>query len=601
MNLLGGRLRADRIRTAAARLSGRTASHALVLGLAVGVATTATVTPVQRAVNQAFESFAIEDPATGEAAFALAPELVDQPFFPPPQGDVLNALKPRPSILAHVVQAGDTVVKLADKYRVTPNTIVWANNLTNPDRLPVGHALLILPMSGVLYDVKQGDTIESVATKFQIEPEMVADANGLALGKTLLPNDQLVIPGGRPLEPERPEPATRSVDRTDPSAGRQTPGAPATTQLAPPPAPAAPPPVPTPMRPTTYEVAEGDSIVSISRRFNVSTGTIALANGLTGTAADSIKVGQKLIVPPVDGVMHKVGDGDTVRDLAAYYGVDTGAIIKANLLPEPYVLLPGQTLLIPNGKVPDPPPPTPAPPPEPTPLAYTVAEGDSLIAIADRYGVDARVIARYNGLERSDLIAPGQNLLLPGAQPRAASTGGAAPRSAPAPAPAPAPAAPAARVVQSPLQAAAALVAPIVRPAAPTPAPKPVVPAADNWGLVGVASKFLGSAYVWGGQSPRGFDCTGFTWYVYQQLGRSIPLHDLWGQMQSGPRVSRTNLQAGDLVFFANTYMAGLSHVGIYIGGGRFIHAGSERTGVTVSSLSDAYWSPRYYGATRPW
>ena len=88
---------------------------------------------------------------------------------------------------------------------------------------------------------------------------------------------------------------------------------------------------------------------------------------------------------------------------------------------------------------------------------------------------------------------------------------------------------------------------------------------------------------------------------MFGQTGKWIPNHDLWGQMQSGPRVGRDNLQAGDLVFFANTYMAGLSHVGIYIGGGRFIHAGSERTGVTVTSLGDPYWAPRYYGASRPW
>ena len=73
----------------------------------------------------------------------------------------------------------------------------------------------------------------------------------------------------------------------------------------------------------------------------------------------------------------------------------------------------------------------------------------------------------------------------------------------------------------------------------------------------------------------------------------------LWGQMNAGPRVPRDQLQAGDSVFFANTYMPGLSHAGIYIGGGRFIHASDERTGVTVSSRSDSYWGPRFIGAAR--
>ena len=72
-------------------------------------------------------------------------------------------------------------------------------------------------------------------------------------------------------------------------------------------------------------------------------------------------------------------------------------------------------------------------------------------------------------------------------------------------------------------------------------------------------------------------------------------------QFGFGQPIAPLEMQPGDLVFFANTYMPGLSHVGIYIGGNRFIHAGSERTGVTVTSLSDGYWAPRYYGATRPW
>ena len=114
------------------------------------------------------------------------------------------------------------------------------------------------------------------------------------------------------------------------------------------------------------------------------------------------------------------------------------------------------------------------------------------------------------------------------------------------------------------------------------------------------AQKFLGSNYVWGGHSPAGFDCTGFTWYVNQQVGLRIPQHDLQGQMNSGPRVQKSELKAGDLVFFQNTYRAGLSHVGIATGDGRFIHAASERQGVTTSRLDDAYWAQRYVGATRP-
>ena len=110
--------------------------------------------------------------------------------------------------------------------------------------------------------------------------------------------------------------------------------------------------------------------------------------------------------------------------------------------------------------------------------------------------------------------------------------------------------------------------------------------------------QFLGRPYVWGGTGPYGFDCSGFVWYVHKISGKDIS-RGLWGQMNAGPRVPKNELQAGDSVFFANTYMPGLSHAGIYIGGGRFIHASDERTGVTISSMSDSYWGPRFIGATR--
>jgi cell wall-associated NlpC family hydrolase len=122
---------------------------------------------------------------------------------------------------------------------------------------------------------------------------------------------------------------------------------------------------------------------------------------------------------------------------------------------------------------------------------------------------------------------------------------------------------------------------------------------AGGWGIVSIASRYLGYAYVWGGTSPSGFDCSGLVWYVYRKAGNPIP-RDMWGQYQSGTHVSRGNLQPGDIVFFANTYGSGLSHDGIYIGGGRFIDAADYGIGVTVSSFT-SYWSGHYYGAVRPW
>lgn len=118
-------------------------------------------------------------------------------------------------------------------------------------------------------------------------------------------------------------------------------------------------------------------------------------------------------------------------------------------------------------------------------------------------------------------------------------------------------------------------------------------------GVVAIAQKYLGAPYAWGGTSPGGFDCSGFVWFVYHQAGIPLP-RDLWGQLQAGPRVSRLSLEPGDLVFFANTYQSGLSHVGIYLGAEHFIHAEDYGTGVVISSLANSYWGGSYFAASRP-
>ena len=115
--------------------------------------------------------------------------------------------------------------------------------------------------------------------------------------------------------------------------------------------------------------------------------------------------------------------------------------------------------------------------------------------------------------------------------------------------------------------------------------------------LIATAKKYIGVKYVWGGTSPTGFDCSGFVQYVFKQHGITLN-RTVVTQYQHGTAVSRSNLQPGDLVFFQNTYTTGLSHIGIYIGNGEFIHASSSQ-GVTISQLSNNYWNSHYHSARR--
>lgn len=114
--------------------------------------------------------------------------------------------------------------------------------------------------------------------------------------------------------------------------------------------------------------------------------------------------------------------------------------------------------------------------------------------------------------------------------------------------------------------------------------------------LISTAYDYVGVPYVFGGTTPWGFDCSGYTQYVFRQIGVDIP-RTADAQYYSYPKVSASNLQPGDLVFF-ETYEPGPSHCGIYIGNGQMLQAGSS-TGVTVSNVFSGYFGARYIGACR--
>lgn len=182
--------------------------------------------------------------------------------------------------------------------------------------------------------------------------------------------------------------------------------------------------------------------------------------------------------------------------------------------------------------------------------SYTVRAGDTLSKIAAQYRMDPAQLMRLNGLN-SSTIQVGQKLKVTGA----------------------------------PAQASTA---------------KPAAPVARSGGAFvrTAATRFLGFRYAAGGTGSWGFDCSGYTMRVFQEMGIRLP-HSAAGQWRMGTAVSSRNLQPGDLVFF-NTTGVVASHVGIYVGNGMMANANSYYGRTMIEPLfGNPYWASRFVGARR--
>jgi uncharacterized protein YraI len=127
----------------------------------------------------------------------------------------------------------------------------------------------------------------------------------------------------------------------------------------------------------------------------------------------------------------------------------------------------------------------------------------------------------------------------------------------------------------------------------------PVAPSPVANAIVTASYAYLGVPYLWGGTTPAGFDCSGFTWHVLSQVVGDWYPRPMEDQIALGSWIAPENLLPGDVIYFQNTYQWGVSHVGFYIGDGLFISASGEHDAVGISSLYDPYWSTRYLTARR--
>jgi len=443
------------------------------------------------------------------------------------------ALRP----LKYRVAEGDTLLQIARRFGITPETVLWANDLGNGELIYTGQELTILPVSGVLHRVQKGDSLQSIAALYGADPELLLRANLPADPDKLEVGSLLIVPGGMRRTTE-----SNFVVPTPPSQQE--------LESAP-----------------RYRVEQGDTLISIADAFGVRPSVIQVANGLLDP--DLLQAGQELAIPG--------GRTPPARPKATPVAPTPAPTPTAALTPVPAlpsaVAAPGTT------------------------ARYTVKSGDTLFSIARGFGVTVSAIQTANGMGDPNVLRVGQQLMIPGGRDTGAGGGQGVPAS-PEPARTPT-VTPAAATPLPPRATPTSLPAPptptAVSRATPVPTAgaaaqtRPAAPASGSRGdrIAEIAQKYLGYRYVWGGDSPQGFDCTGLTWYVYREAGVTIPNHDLQGQLRAGPSVDRSKLLPGDLVFFKDTYQPGLSHSGIYLGGNRFINAETEAVGVQIRSLTD--------------
>lgn len=543
-----------------------------------------------------------------------------------------------PGVLLYLAESGDTLSDIADKFKLKLATILWTNWISDPNHIQAGQPIVLPSVDAAVHVVQEGETLSALAERYQANPEAIVRLNGIDDPSLILAGVQILIPVNRFPDPtvltdlvSRPVTATQTIELGSIQLAR---GA-APVYLG---------------DSVEVPVTENGDIGALEHTLILPRVRLRQATPFQMIAAPGLGLpGTGSVTAPAADASGAPGHPavDLARPATSRRGADQpagapagepapGTGVSGADPAQPATAGPtGQTTPAlaqpaatpaPPAEAPDKPAPAseakpavpgavqasaaeqkpPAPPPTADPPVQRVAPADA----GARPAAAAADVALATPTPRPPTATATSTAtstpVPPTATPTATATT-APTRNAPA-ANQSATGQSATGATPTPTSAAAGDRAAESKPAtgagggpaaAKVAGTGPVDPSSLGLAAVAEAMKHLGQPYVWGGNGPTAFDCSGFTRYVYAQAGLTIP-RDLAGQLTAGPAVSMKDWATGDLVFFSNTYQFGLSHSGIYIGAGKFIHAQSERVGVTISSLSDPYWSSRYTGASRP-
>lgn len=292
--------------------------------------------------------------------------------------------------------------------------------------------------------------------------------------------------------------------------------------------------------------------------------------------------------PSSAAIQYKIKPGDSLWTIARKYDTHVQDIQQANHIKSGAVLRLGRVITI------------PAPAPQPARGAKTISKstvkklpasqsmvsikhkivnGDSLWTIARRYDTHIRDIALANNMKADETLRIGRVLTVPVSASAAK------------------------RIARGKIAYKSKRIQTVKQTNSYKDNKRTQVASADVGGLnirnsvVRRALSYRGVRYRRGGSSAKGFDCSGFTRYIYKKHGVSLP-HSSRAQAQVGKSVPRNQLKPGDIVCF-HTYRRGVSHVGIYIGNNKFVHASSSGGRVRTDSLGEGYYNARYRGARR--